>query len=180
MTKILNFYGGPGTGKSTTAALAYAKLKQAGVNCELVREYVKEWAWEKRPISTYDQIYVLGKQIRRESMLYGKTDVIVTDSPAMLGIYYSGRYCPPLVCDAVRAATLAFYKQAELDGHEHIHVFLTRTKPYKSEGRYQTEEQAREIDGHLELLLKELGFGYMTASTNEHEMSDLLLRLGLI
>src|SRR5256885_11799690 len=94
ITTIFDLYGGPGTGKSTSAALMYAMLKQKGVNSELVREYVKDWAWDDRKINTYDQLYLMGKQIRRESMLYGKVDAIVSDSPVMMGIYYSGRYSP--------------------------------------------------------------------------------------
>ena len=86
-TTIINLYGGPGTGKSTSAAYFYYLLKAQGKNVELVREYVKDWAWEGRKISTYDQIYFLGKQVRRESMLYGKVDWIVTDSPIMMNLY---------------------------------------------------------------------------------------------
>jgi hypothetical protein len=74
VTRIINLYGGPGTGKSTSAAFLYYLLKNDNVNAELVREYVKDWAWEKRSINTYDQLYLLGKQIRKESLLYGKTD----------------------------------------------------------------------------------------------------------
>jgi len=36
MTLVVNLYGGPGTGKSTTAAATFAELKMAGINCELV------------------------------------------------------------------------------------------------------------------------------------------------
>lgn len=70
-TTIINLYGGPGAGKSTSAAFLYYLLKANGFNVELVREYVKDWAWEKRVITNYDQIYFLGKQVRRESLLYG-------------------------------------------------------------------------------------------------------------
>ena len=31
MTKVISFYGGPGTGKSTSAAAVFAALKMAGV-----------------------------------------------------------------------------------------------------------------------------------------------------
>jgi tRNA uridine 5-carbamoylmethylation protein Kti12 len=85
-TTIINLYGGPGTGKSTSAAYLYYILKAEGHNVELVREYVKDWAWEGRQISTYDQIYFLGKQVRRESLLYGKVDWIITDSPVMMNL----------------------------------------------------------------------------------------------
>jgi ATP:corrinoid adenosyltransferase len=67
-TTVISLFAGPGAGKSTSAAYLYAHLKNRGVNSELVREYVKDRAWEERQIGTYDQIYFLGKQVRREAM----------------------------------------------------------------------------------------------------------------
>lgn len=32
MTKVINLYGGPGTGKSTNASRVFALLKEAGTN----------------------------------------------------------------------------------------------------------------------------------------------------
>lgn len=40
--KVINLYGGPGTGKSTTAAMLFAKMKLAGFNCEYVPEFAKD------------------------------------------------------------------------------------------------------------------------------------------
>src|ERR1041385_3278977 len=101
-TTIINLYGGPGSGKSTAAAFFYYLMKKDGLSVELVREYVKDWAYEKRGIGTYDQIYFLGKQTRRESMLYSKVDWIVTDSPVMMNLYYAQRYCPRQLAEGVR------------------------------------------------------------------------------
>ena len=33
---VVNLYAGPGAGKSTLSAYTFAKLKMAGVNCELI------------------------------------------------------------------------------------------------------------------------------------------------
>lgn len=154
MTTIINLYAGPGSGKSTSAAHMYAELKREGVNAELVREYVKDWAWDNRKLSTYDQIYVMGKQVRRESMLYGKVDFIVTDSPVLQGVYYAEKYSPPAVLNGVRSCVSAFLHQAAVDGHIHHHVFLTRSKPYQRAGRYETETAAREADVGIKAPLK--------------------------
>src|SRR5579885_3619982 len=94
-TTIINVYGGPGAGKSTSAAYLYYLLKVAGKNVELVREYVKDWAWEGRKFGAYDEIYFLGKQVRHESMLFGKVDWIVTDAPVYMTAYYASIYCSP-------------------------------------------------------------------------------------
>ena len=176
-TTIINLYGGPGTGKSTSAAQLYAFLKQQGENAELVREYVKDWAWEKRHISTYDQIYFLGKQSRRESMLYNKVDWIVTDSPVLMGTYYAQLFCPLWVSEGVRSLTLAFYHQAAEDGHKHVHVFLKRSKPYVAAGRYQTEDEAKEVDLGVRRMLKDLRFPVIECDTDEESLRNLLSSL---
>ena len=176
-TTIINLYGGPGSGKSTSAAYLYYLLKAGGENVELVREYVKDWAWEKRTISTYDQIYFLGKQVRRESMLYGKVKWIVTDSPVMMNLYYAQKYCPRDLAEGVRSATLSFYRQAADDHHKHLHIMLTRNKPYVSEGRYQLEAEAKEIDTGVKRLLEDLKLTHIDTTPDETELAKVLERL---
>lgn len=173
-TKILNLYGGPGSGKSTSAAYLYHQMKCQHINAELVREYVKEWAWEARKFSMYDQIYFLGKQCRKESMLYGKVDWIITDSPVMMVVYYAQKYCSQAVSEGVRAATLALYRQAAEDGHEHHHVLLSRNVPYQSEGRYQSEAQALEMDDEISHMLTSLRIPIIHATTGEENLDKLL------
>jgi hypothetical protein len=176
-TTIINLYCGPGGGKSTNASFLFYLLKAGGKNAELVREYVKDWAWEQRKISTYDQLYFLGKQIRHESMLYGKVDWIVTDSPVMMNLYYAQKYCTVSLSEGVRAATLSFYQQAAEDGFKHIHVFLNRTKPYSSEGRYQGEAEAVEIDNEIRVLLKTLKVPVIECNTEELDLRNLLNKI---
>jgi hypothetical protein len=173
-TTIINLYGGPGTGKSTSAAFLYYLLKAEGKNVELVREYVKDWVWEGRTINTYDQLYFLGKQVRRESMLYGKVNWIVSDSPVFMNLFYASKYCPPLVSSGVSAGTLSFYQQAQTDGHRHVHVFLKRNKPYLSEGRYQTEAEAVEIDDGIKKMLTQLNVSFIESSPDEPDLVEAL------
>ncbi len=172
MTKIINLYGGPGTGKSTSAAYIFAKLKSMGKNVELVREYVKAWAWEGRIPCTYDQIYFLGKQVRHESMLYGKVDYIVTDSPVMMGGYYAKKYSSPEFADGIKIMIDTYYNQSQEDGHHHYHIFLNRSKGYNPAGRYQTEEQAREID--VELMDMMADTGVMVCGTEFSSLDSLV------
>ena len=149
MTKVVGLCAGPGAGKSTTAADIYRQLKQAGINAELVREYVKDWAWEDRKPDIFDQIYFLGKQSRRESMLFGKVDVIVTDSPLWLCAYYSQKHAPPLIRNGIENMVMGFMLEAKRQGHDYHHVWIQRSKNYLPKGRFETEEQAREIDNQM-------------------------------
>lgn len=190
MSTIINLYGGPGTGKSTSAADLFALLKRKGKNAELVREYVKEWAWEKRNISVFDQVYFLGKQSRKESMLYGKVDYIVTDSPVFLSAVYASQAVPPPpgneddgvnryialkgMADAVWSSVGAFYKLAAAEGHRHIHVMLKRTKKYQPDGRFQTADEARELDSKIEDYLAIMfGGRVLHSGTTPQALKDL-------
>lgn len=168
-TTIISLYGGPGAGKSTSAAYVYYLLKAVGENVELVREYVKDWAWEGRKIDTYDQIYFLGKQARKESMLFGKVKWLVTDSPIFMNYYYATLYSPPKLAEGVKAAVLAFYEQTLEDNHKHYHIMLHRTKPYIQAGRYQNEEQALAIDDGVENMLRYLKIPNVISCNSDEE-----------
>lgn len=144
MTLIVNMYGGPSTGKSTTAAATFAELKYRGINCELVTEYAKDRVWDDHTACLSDQIYVFGKQYHRIHRLLNKVDVIITDAPLLLSIHYGHGKTPQSFSDLVRD----IYGQLN-----NMDVFLNRKKKYQPAGRLQTEEQARSIDEDLKKLL---------------------------
>lgn len=174
MTRIINLYAGPGTGKSTSAAYIYFRLKYSGRNAELVREYVKDWAWEGRTIGTYEQLYILGKQVRREAVLLGKVDYIVTDSPVWLAPYYASIYGTPPIHEAAKAYTKGYLEQLSADGHEHSHYWVNRTKPYVQKGRYETEEQARQVDAQMRPFLESNGISFKEIGTDISELDKLV------
>jgi hypothetical protein len=144
-TVVINLFGGSGCGKSTTAALLFARMKLNGMHVELVREYVKYWAWNDRKVREWDQLYLLGKQSAYESMLYGKVDFIVTDSPILLaGIYQD--YRSGGLDKYVGYAAKSFMNHAKSTGVEYVNLILKRTKPFDPRGRWETEEEAKKID----------------------------------
>ena len=59
MTILCNIYGGPGSGKSTSAAGVFSLLKTHGVNAELVTEFAKDLVWEGRDVTLDNQPYIL-------------------------------------------------------------------------------------------------------------------------
>jgi tRNA uridine 5-carbamoylmethylation protein Kti12 len=154
MTKVINLYGGPSSGKSTTAAGIYHALKNHNIKAELVREYVKSWAWEGKIIGKWDQPYILAKQMREEARLYGKVDYIITDSPLWIACYYNDKYSPGL---KLRELVLSFYAEAEKAGVIHTNYLLTRTKPYEQAGRYESEQEAKQVDFEQAAFLTEVG-----------------------
>ncbi len=177
-TAVINFYAGPGAGKSTSSAFVYSALKNKGFNAELVREYVKDWAYEDRKVGVYDQMYLLGKQVRKESMLLDKVQVIVTDSPVYLCAYYAERYSPPLIRNGVESCVQGYYQQAKADGHEHFHIWLNRSKPYLQAGRWQDEGQARDIDTQLKPFLQKRGINLIETSSDFDSLGAMLKGIG--
>lgn len=89
---IVNFYAGPGAGKTTVALELTAELKKAGFNVEYVPEYAKELVLENKTELLKDQQHVIDEQYRRLDRFRDSVDVIVTDSPLLLGqVYGEGR-----------------------------------------------------------------------------------------
>lgn len=157
MAKVISLFAGPGAGKSTCAAYIFSQLKAKGYSVELVREYIKDWAWEKRIPSTYDQFYILGKQIRRESFLLDKVDVLITDSPVWLCGYYAEELSPPLIKHGVESCIQGYYQQTMIDGHEHNFVWVNRPDDFDPRGRYHSEEESLEVDNKLRPFLNRRG-----------------------
>ena len=88
-TKYINFFGGPGVGKSTKSAQYFALLKKQGLEVELVTEVAKDLVWEERHRTLDFQAYVTTKQYRNLKRLQGKVDYVITDGPVLLGQIYA-------------------------------------------------------------------------------------------
>lgn len=146
MSLVVNLYGGPGAGKSTTAALLFATLKGNGINAELIQEIAKQWAWEKRKPVSFDQFYFFGQQSRKEYSLFGSVDVIITDSPVGLCSFYSKLYGAKEQGEVFKQMCQTYYHLVEQQGHEYIHVWLNRVSNYSEKGRFQDEASAKAID----------------------------------
>jgi thymidylate kinase len=157
-TTVINLFAGPGAGKSTTAAGIYHMLKKANASVELVREYVKDWAWQQRKIDPLNQFYISGQQAHKESLLYGKVNWLITDSPIVLSAYYQQRYSNK---NYMAPAILAFMEHAvEMKGVTYENYLLVRNKTYVPDGRFETEEQAKDIDKEMEAFLNKCGLSY--------------------
>lgn len=171
---VVNLFSGPGAGKSTIAALLFGKLKLADIRCELVPEYAKELLWEGAAKQFADKNHITQGQLWRLQRLVGEVDVIITDSPILLGLVYAS---PP-----------ANYRDWLWDTHfsfDSLDYFLVRNPAvhrYQEYGRTQNEEEARAIDLRIVLECEEQGVKLLPRTvegeaTAERLRDEVLIRL---
>ena len=148
---VVNFYAGPGAGKTTSAMELTAALKKAGVNVEYVQEYAKELVLENRTELLADQQHVTDEQYHRLDRLRNSVDVIVTDSPVLLGIVYGG----DKIDDAYRQKIRSYY-----NSFNNLDLQIERKTVYQSAGRIHTEAEARDLDRAIVEMLNEQNITY--------------------
>lgn len=131
--KVINLFGGPGTGKSTTAAGLFYAMKKSKLSVELVTEYAKEAVWERRVDLFDDQIYIFAKQQRRIARLKNHNiDWVITDSPIPLGLIYVK---PEYTSKNFTNLVLEVFNE-----YENYNYILQRHFTYDPVGRNQKDE----------------------------------------
>lgn len=142
MTLVVNLFGAPGSGKSTTAAHVFALLKYRGINCELVQEYAKELCWQG-VLRQHSQEDIFKEQRKRVCRLLGKVDVVITDSPSELSYIYAQENG-----DSKYTASRYFKSIDRMytnTKHKRFNVGVCRVKPYNPKGREQSEIEAEAL-----------------------------------
>lgn len=154
LKRVINFFGGPGTGKSTMAAALFVHMKQLGMSVELVSEYAKQMVFEDRlNVLKEDQLYVFAKQHRKLFTLKDTVEYVITDSPFVHGAAYMGD-------DAIYNRD--YFNKLIVDTHNqypNFNIFLVRPSKigYEQMGRYQSEEEANSVAEDIALFLKNNG-----------------------
>lgn len=164
MTKVINLFGGPGSGKSTTAAGLFYQMKIRSIKCELVTEYAKDMTYEKRSNILEDQLYILAKQNRKLSRLQEVVDYIITDSPLVLGLIYT----LPKYYSTFEPLVHQVFKS-----YNNENFFINRSGEYQEYGRNQTEFEAKELDSAI-LTLLNTNYDYILLE--KHKAIDSILK----
>jgi len=148
-TLIVNFFGGPGSGKSSLATGVFSKMKRMGYNCEYVSEFAKELVWEGRLNELGFQARVAMEQAWRIYRMKGKADCIITDSPYLLSSVYNS-------CLQVDELLLNLYEDDCQMSTNFLVLRNHENRPYQSEGRNEkTEADARKVDAKVFMLLED-------------------------
>jgi nicotinamide riboside kinase len=163
MIRRINFFAGPGAGKSTLAAKVFAEMKVRGHDVEHISEFVKTMAHEGHFPESYDQFYIMGQQLHREDVALRHVDMIVTDSPILLGAAYAQFY--------------------NFDAHEHLiaiseffdedfpalNFFIERTVKYDPKGRFQESSQVEAVDVALRRIMNSAPVEYEVVRVDQFD-----------
>jgi tRNA uridine 5-carbamoylmethylation protein Kti12 len=158
--KVINLLGGPGIGKSTLRAKLFSLMKEHEIDVEEVTEYAKDKTWEHNSSALSDQLYVLANQNRRLTRLKDQVEWVVSDSPIILCAHYASiDYLP------INYKNLIF----EIwDTYDNYNFVIERTVPYKTSGRYQTEDEAKSIDRDIVDMLIKRNIPFTTIRQDEN------------
>lgn len=179
--KVINLFGGPGSGKSTTAAGLFYVMKRQGLKVELVTEYAKDLVWSNRLDEMMDQQeYIFAKQNNRIHRLRKKVDYVITDSPVFLSRIY-----PEINSTQGRTsewpALKEFYALVEKvwKTYDNANFFLRRPKHFEEVGRVHSKDQSEEIDLAIIHALRETNTPYDVVPVGNHTVTRIYKLLNL-
>jgi len=156
--KVINFFGEPCAGKTTASfGLSYL-MKKKGYNVEYVPEFAKELVYEDSINKLLLQNLIFAKQESRLSILKDKVDYCIVDSPLLNSyIYAPENYYP----------SFQNYCLEVFNHFNNVNLFIKRNHIYKTDGRVQNENEAKEIGEKIIKMLEKYTDNYYI-----HEAGD--------
>jgi nicotinamide riboside kinase len=175
----INFYGGPGSGKSTAAHYTTAKFKKRGYRAEMAREFVKHWTYHHRVPTAWDQVHIFGQQIQEESILLENgIDFAIVECPLVVGAWYTNSLNPELT-----PHLLSLARKFD-EAFPAINIFLDRGElEFDSVGRFSVhdEQSLAEMDRSMYSFVSDYvgteNLHILTSPFNPWELDQLLAKV---
>jgi adenylate kinase len=173
-TKIINLFGGPGSGKSTITSGLFYELKKRNISCDNPYEFPKQVAWEDNKSQITDQLYIFANQHRGIVRSYGKVDFIILDSPILLSLAYKDGY------DKGYPASLygeSFDKMVfdVFNQYTNINFLLNREdKKYQTDGRFQSQTESSMFHKKIKNILDDHDLTYFNMEVNGDTVDKII------
>ncbi len=155
--KNIQLFGGPGTGKSTTAAGLFYKMKTLDYKVEYIQEFAKELTFSRDYTRLSDQLLILGEQHHRMKRLEGQVEYLIHDSPFIMGLVYlaDDKHLPKdIYTDLIHSM---------YNSYNNLNIFITRSDQhtYQEYGRSQTIDEAINKDKEIKDILISLNIPFI-------------------
>lgn len=167
----INFFGGPGVGKSTVARDLVNALVKSGIKAEYCHEIAKDHVYSKDFFTLKDQLMIFAKQRHLVWKLHDQVDYTVNDGPFLLGMVY---YQPTqfLPEKAFKDFLLKVWNT-----YDNLNIFLEKGNyDYQEYGRNQTSDESNEIHSEIKQMLIDNLVSFHTL-TNDAFIVEKILKL---
>lgn len=147
---VVNLFGGPGSGKTAMAARIFGELKCMGIEAACPEEHAKLAIWSGRPWLLDHQVIIVGKTWETMVNLCDKVEVIIIDSPILLGSVYAGDREPESFHSLVRDLHMR---------QPRVNLLVKRdfSRPYDPQNRREDADAAVQIDAKVAAALDLIG-----------------------
>lgn len=137
---VINLWGAPSSGKSTTAAGLFFLMKINKLRVELVTEYAKDLVWEDRTKVFEEQNKIFAEQNHRLFRLRDKVDFAISDSPLPVSVFYM----PKGYLKNFKGMVFEQFLE-----YENTNFLLNRVGDFETFGRIHNENEALRICDEL-------------------------------
>lgn len=175
--KVLNLYGGPHSGKTTTAAGLFYKMKLRHIKVKLVHEFAEELVYDNRLEFLLDQQeLIFAEQNHRQHVLRGKVDWAVTDSPLGLSLVYPRMNMEQRGVDPWPALQeFESFVLKSITTYDNVNIFLERPDcVFNSYGRAHNLEESIQVDQAIKKMLNATCLKWYTCKADEHVVDKIL------
>lgn len=164
--KVINLFGAPGAGKSTTMLGLTYKMKMMGLSAENTPEFFKELIFEESSTAKFGgQLHILDNQNIRLARLEGKNDFTISDCPLpLIGFYTKNDY----IKGFHEVVTNLFHQ------YDNINYFILRKHEYEHEKRIHNEDESDNIAIELPLYLKKHGVDVIYIDSSEDLVEKII------
>lgn len=170
---MINLFGAPGCGKSTTALGLTYLLKMMGLNAEYVGEYAKDLVYQNHKIELTDQFNIFSQQNNRLKVLES-VDWVVTDSPLVFSAMYPNQHYPITQWESAEQEAFEQVVVSHFKRYPGLNVFINRAHKYIPHGRTQTEQEANVLGDQIKAFLHKHNIEYIEVVASPHVVNDIL------
>lgn len=168
---IINFWGGPGSGKTFLAQKLTVWLKEnLNVPVGLVTEFATDQILANN-LNVFDyQYYVTANQMYMQECAENVYQHIVTDSPVLYGMIYHN-------WEDKNTDMLFEYFKSKVKNKNNVNIFIERNDQYYvTNGRIHTLKESKDIDRKILNFLPLVDYSYITIK-NDKEGFDTITKI---
>ncbi len=169
---LINLFGGPGSGKSTTAAGLFYFLKKMGINAEYVTEFAKDLVYQNNLTELGDQFNIFSQQNNKLKILSG-VDVVITDSPLIFSALYPNKHYPISEMEKKEIEAFETVVVSHFKRYKSINIFLNRAHDYVPHGRTQDEAGAIRLSQEIKNFLNRHSVSFEEITTGDNTVGDI-------